>query len=141
MAIFGLDDEAALACRQALDAAGRMASALDGLNESMSGDLDAPFAAESPFSRHGDRGRVGFDRTTSPPSATRSTRSRLETLTKEFAVELVVSEELLERAGLSLASHPCHDVETRGRQGRLAVRAVARANDPKIFDFTAFHRE
>ncbi|MEA2800078.1 MAG: hypothetical protein QOE49_173, partial [Rhodospirillaceae bacterium] len=42
MAIFGLDGEAALACRQALDAAGRMASALDGFNEAMSGDLDAP---------------------------------------------------------------------------------------------------
>jgi hypothetical protein len=44
---------------------------------------------------------------------------------------------LLECAGLSLASYPRHDVEIRGRQGRLAVRAVARANELKVSDLTA----
>jgi hypothetical protein len=97
--------------------------------------------AHRPSCRHGDRGRDGFRPHLTAIGDTVNTASRLETLTKEFAVELVVSEELLERAGLSLASHPCHDVETRGRQGRLAVRAVARANDLKISDLTAFRRE
>jgi adenylate cyclase len=144
MAIFGLDGEAALACRQALDAAGRMASALDGFNEAMSGDLDALLRIG--IGLHAGPaivGEMGYDRTSHLTAIgdTVNTASRLETLTKEFAVELVVSEELLERAGLSLASHPRHDVEIRGRQGRLAVRAVARANDLKISDLTAFHRE
>jgi hypothetical protein len=54
---------------------------------------------------------MGYDRTSHLTAIgdTVNTASRLETLTKEFAVELVVSEELLARAGLSLASHPCHD--------------------------------
>ena len=42
MAIFGLDREPEVACRQALDAARRMALALDDLNEALSGDLDQP---------------------------------------------------------------------------------------------------
>ena len=57
-----------------------------------------------------------------------NTASRLETLTKEFGVQLVVSEELLERAGVSLPDAARHEVEIRGRQGRLAVRAVAKAD-------------
>ena len=58
-----------------------------------------------------------------------NTASRLESLTKEFAVELVVSQELLDRAGIDLGEAPRHEVEIRGRQGRLSVRAIARASD------------
>jgi len=58
--------------------------------------------------------------------------SRLETLTKEFAAELVVSQELLDRAGTDLGAHESHDVEIRGRQGRLTVRAVK-----KVAELTA----
>ena len=55
--------------------------------------------------------------------------SRLEALTKDLAVELVVSQELLDRAGIDLGAYQHHDVEIRGRQGRLTVRAVKRAAD------------
>jgi adenylate cyclase len=48
-------------------------------------------------------------------------------MTKEFAVELVVSQELLDRAGIDLGEAPRHEVEIRGRQGRLSVRAIAKA--------------
>ena len=58
-----------------------------------------------------------------------NTASRLESLTKEFGVELVVSQELLDRAGVDLGETPHHEVEIRGRQGRLSVRAVAKAAD------------
>jgi adenylate cyclase len=47
MAIFGLDREPEIACRQALDAARRMGVALDDLNEALSGDLDQPCASAS----------------------------------------------------------------------------------------------
>jgi len=140
MAIFGLDSEAALACRQALDAASRMARALDDLNEAMSGDLDAPLRIG--IGLHAGPaivGEMGYNRTAQLTAIgdTVNTASRLEALTKEFAVELVVSEELLERAGLSLASHPRHEVEIRGRQGRLAVRAVAQAIDVRVTELAA----
>ena len=82
---------------------------------------------------------MGYNRTAQLTAIgdTVNTASRLEALTKEFAVELVVSEELLERAGLSLASHPRHEVEIRGRQGRLAVRAVAQAIDVRVTELAA----
>jgi adenylate cyclase len=55
--------------------------------------------------------------------------SRLETLTKEFTAELVVSQELLDRAGADLSAYESHDVEIRGRQGRLTVRAVKKVSE------------
>ena len=58
-----------------------------------------------------------------------NTASRLESMTKEFAVELVVSQELLERSGVTLAGAPHHYVEIRGRRERLDVRPVKRASE------------
>ena len=130
MAIFGLEQEPQVACRQALDAARRMALALDDLNEAMSGDLDQPLRIG--IGLHAGPtivGQMGYERATQLTAIgdTVNTASRLETLTKEFGVELVVSQELLDRAGIDLAAYERHDVEIRGRQERLAVRAVKRA--------------
>ena len=58
-----------------------------------------------------------------------NTASRLESLTKEFGAELVVSQEQLDSAGVDPEAAPRHDVEIRGRQGRLAVRAFKSAVD------------
>ena len=132
MAIFGLDAEPQLACRQALDAARRMALALDDLNEALSGDLDQPLRIG--IGLHAGPaivGEMGFERTSSLTAIgdTVNTASRLETLTKDFAVELVVSQDLLDRAGTDVPSAARHEVEIRGRQGRLAVRAIPRASD------------
>ena len=131
MAIFCLDGEAALACRQALDAAGRMARALDDLNEAMSGDLDAPLRIG--IGLHAGPaivGEMGYGRTAQLTAIgdTVNTASRLESLTKDYGAQLVVSQELLDRAGVPLADAPSHEVEIRGRQGKLKVRAVARAD-------------
>jgi adenylate cyclase len=132
MAIFGLDREPQVACRQALDAARRMALALDDLNEAMSGDLDQPLRIG--IGLHAGPtivGQMGYERATQLTAIgdTVNTASRLESLTKEFGVELVVSQELLDRAGIDLAAYERHDVEIRGRQERLAVRAVKRATE------------
>jgi class 3 adenylate cyclase len=56
-----------------------------------------------------------------------NTASRLETLTKNFACELVVSEETVSRAGLDLSGFPLHEIEIRGKREMLAVRIVERA--------------
>jgi adenylate cyclase len=132
MAIFGLNSEPQVACRQALDAARRMALALDDLNEAMSGDLDLPLRIG--IGLHAGPaivGEMGYARAAQITAIgdTVNTASRLETMTKEFAVELVVSQDLLDRAGVDLGDAPRHEVEIRGRQGRLAVRAVAKAAD------------
>lgn len=131
MAIFGLDTDPATACRQALDAARRMASALDDLNEALSGDLDQPLRIG--IGLHAGPtivGEMGYEQATHLTAIgdTVNTASRLEGLTKEYGVELVVSEELLERAGTSLPDAPRHEVEIRGRQGQLTIRAVSEAD-------------
>jgi adenylate cyclase len=130
MAIFGLDVEAEVACRQALDAARRMGIALDELNEALSGDLDLPLRIG--IGIHSGPtivGEMGYERATQLTAIgdTVNTASRLESMTKEFKVELVISQELLDRAGVTLSEAPHHYVEIRGRQERLDVRAVKRA--------------
>jgi adenylate cyclase len=74
---------------------------------------------------------MGFERVSSLTAIgdTVNTASRLEALTKDFKAELVVSQELLDRAGIDLPDAPLHDVDIRGRQGKLAVRAVLHARD------------
>jgi adenylate cyclase len=131
MAIFGLNVDAQRACRQALDAARRMALALEDLNEALSGDLDQPLRIG--IGLHAGPsivGEMGYERATQLTAIgdTVNTASRLESLTKDFGAQLVVSQELLDRAGIALADAPSHEVEIRGRQGKLAVRAVARAD-------------
>jgi adenylate cyclase len=132
MAIFGLDRDPTAACREALDAARRMAVALDDLNEALSGDLDQPLRIGIGLhSGPAIVGEMGYDRTASLTAIgdTVNTASRLESLTKDLRVELVVSQELLDKAGIDLSAAPMHEVDIRGRQGRLAVRAVVRASD------------
>ena len=132
MAIFGLTTDPQTACRQALDAARRMTLALDDLNEAMSGDLDLPLRIG--IGLHAGPaivGEMGYERAAQITAIgdTVNTASRLESLTKEFGAELVVSQELLDSAGVALETAPRHEVEIRGRQGRLAVRALKNASD------------
>jgi adenylate cyclase len=130
MAIFGLDSDPALACRQSLEAARRMGLALDELNEALSGDLDAPLRIG--IGLHSGPtivGEMGYERATQLTAIgdVVNTASRLESMTKEFGVELVVSQELLDRAGVTLPGAAHHFVEIRGRRERLDVRPVQRA--------------
>jgi len=53
--------------------------------------------------------------------------SRLEALTKEYAVELVVSEAVAEHAGLAVGSYERHEVDLRGRDQPLTVFVLKRA--------------
>ena len=96
---------------------GRMALALDDLNEALSGDLDQPLRIG--IGLHAGPaivGEMGYDRAASLTAIgdTVNTASRLETLTKDFKVELVVSQELLDRAGIDLVGRAA----ARGRYPR-----------------------
>jgi adenylate cyclase len=53
--------------------------------------------------------------------------ARLEALTKEFDVEMVVSTRLAERAGIDLGTFEERQIEIRGRRRPLRVRLVADA--------------
>jgi len=60
--------------------------------------------------------------------------SRLESLSKNFACELVVSEQTVSRAGLDLSAFPQHEIEIRGKRETLAIRTLTRAEElPSTF--------
>src|SRR5207248_11672986 len=58
-----------------------------------------------------------------------NTASRLETLTKQYECELIVSDEVIVRAGLDRNLFAWQDTEIRGKQERLAIAILASAQD------------
>jgi adenylate cyclase len=54
-----------------------------------------------------------------------NTASRLEGLAKEFSVELVVSAEIIARAGLDIPGARRAEIEIRGKQEKLVVAVFA----------------
>jgi adenylate cyclase len=58
-----------------------------------------------------------------------NTASRLETETKRFGVELVVSDAVARGADIDLSAFPFSKIEIRGRDETLAVRTVLKAKD------------
>ena len=74
-------------------------------------------------------GEMGWGRTTSLTAIgdVVNTASRLETATKEFRAELVVSDEVADLADLDLGEVRRREVMMRGREAPLAVRVVASA--------------
>ncbi len=127
MALFGVDRDVETGCRDALAAARRMIEHLDELNKALENDLDRPLRIG--IGIHSGPvilGEMGYGRATAMTAIGDSvnTASRLEALTKEFGAELVLSEPVAARAGLDLGAFPRHDIELRGRAGRLAVFVV-----------------
>jgi adenylate cyclase len=130
MALFGIDSGINQGARQALAAARAMGKVLAELNETLTHDLDQPLRIGIGI-HVGPAivGEMGYARAVSLTAIgdTVNTASRLEGLTKEFGVELVVSEPVAEAAGIDLSGFPMERVEIRGRRERLVVRAIARA--------------
>jgi hypothetical protein len=58
-----------------------------------------------------------------------NTASRVESLTKTYACELVISEAVALRAGIDFGAAPRHEIEIRGRDERLVVRTFTNALD------------
>ncbi|MFX4220573.1 MAG: adenylate/guanylate cyclase domain-containing protein [Thalassobaculum sp.] len=130
MALFGVDGDPEAGARQAVVAARDMARRLIDLNESLAGDLPAPLRIG--IGLHigpaivGEMG-YGKVRGVTAVGDTVNTASRLEALTKEFGVQLVVSEALAGASGVSFDGHPTHEIEVRGRDQAMVVRTVTDA--------------
>jgi adenylate cyclase len=132
MALFGLEVGSDQACRQALTAARYMAARLEELNEALSNDLPYPLRMGMGIHcGHAIVGAMGYGRATSVTAVgdTVNTASRLETLTKEFEAEVVVSDRVCELAGIDVSQVERHDLEVRGRRERLSVLVFKRARD------------
>ncbi|MBX6323177.1 MAG: 2Fe-2S iron-sulfur cluster binding domain-containing protein [Rhodospirillaceae bacterium] len=130
MALFGIGRGAGEGCRQALDAARRMAMKLEQVNAVLAHDLDGPLRIGVGI--HVGPvivGEMGYGRVTAVTAIgdAVNTASRLESLTKDYGSQLVVSEAVARHAGIDLSAFPRHEIMLRGREEAVIVRVVADA--------------
>ena len=132
MALFGVNGAADAAAGAALTAARGMAEALEDLNRELAAELDVPLRMGMGLHLGtvilGEMGH-GRARSLTAIGDVVNVASRLETLTKELGCQLVVSQGVTDRAGISILGATRRDVDVRGRTGRLAVLLVADAAD------------
>ena len=127
MALFGTESDPATACRQSLVAAKAMGGALAELNRTLENDLDEPLRMGiGVYAGPAIVGEMGYGAATDITAIgdAVNTASRLETMTKEFGAQLVVSQDVAERAGVDLSDYPRHEIEVRGREEPVAIRVV-----------------
>jgi adenylate cyclase len=132
MALFGIEQGVEQGSRNALEAARRMAEHLDDLNRSLASDLPAPLRIG--IGLHSGAvivGEMGYGPATSLTAIgdAVNTSSRLESLTKDYGAQLIVSAPLAAHAGVDLGAFPRHQIDVRGRSAPLDIHVLASALD------------
>jgi adenylate cyclase len=127
MALFGVERGVDRGCQNALRAAQEMSLALERLNQQLAHDLERPFRMG--IGIHAGPaivGEMGYRHAVSVTAVgdTVNTASRLEALTKEFGAQLVVSADVVSRAGVDLSDYEIREVTVRGRGAALPVYLV-----------------
>jgi adenylate cyclase len=130
MAIFGLEAPADEASRQALAAAAGIERRMADLNRRLQRDFGR--ALEFGMGIHAGRaavGSVGYrdTRTLSAVGDAVNTASRLQELTKTYAVRLVISDRVAQAAKLDTTAWQSHDISIRGRSTPLRIYAISSA--------------
>jgi adenylate cyclase len=128
MALYGLDTpEPAVGAEQALRGAREMLMRLDQLNARLKTDLKEPLRIG--IGIHFGEAIVGA---LGPPESqivtaigdTVNTTARLEGLTKDYDCALILSQAVVQAAGLDLAGHNSHHVSVKGRIEPVAFYAL-----------------
>jgi adenylate cyclase len=125
MALFGVDGRGPEeGSRQAVRAAAAMVARVQELSRALADDLDT--ALRLGIGIHTGPavvGQMGYASTTylTAVGDTVHVAARLEALTKEYACELVLSEEVAVQAGLDVSDHARHELTVRNREAPLAV--------------------
>ncbi len=132
MALFGVGGTGDQGCRQAIEAARRMAENLDEMNRSLAHDLPEPLRIG--IGVHFGTvivGEMGYGRATSITAIGDAVNaaSRLEALSKDYVCQLVLAEEVAKRAGIDVAGFERHEVQIRGRADTIGVRVIPDARD------------
>jgi adenylate cyclase len=132
LALFGMSDPPGVACRQAIAASAAIAARVESLNDALGYALVEPIrfgigihagvtvAGAIGYERHAQFTVIG-----DPVNVA----ARLQDLTKAMACEVLMSEEVYERAGFDPDALPAHEVETRGREANVKARSIRRAAD------------
>jgi adenylate cyclase len=132
MALFGLDSGVEAGCREALAAAKGMSVRMEALNHALAHDIPEPLrigiGIHTGPAIVGEMG-YGSAVTVTAVGDSVNTASRMEALTKTYGCELVISEDVATRSGLAFGPLTHHDIEIRGRVGRLVVHTFASARD------------
>jgi len=130
LALFGLDGKRAEGARAALRCALTIFEALHSFNDRLAGELETPLAVGVGI-HTGEAivGQMGPPKTPilSAIGDSVNTTARLESMTKELQVPIVVSDETLRAAGIP-ASMPLQSVSLRGRAGTMAVATLDEAS-------------
>jgi len=137
MALFGLDSGVEAGCREALAAAKDMAERMQSLNRALIHDMPEPLRIGIGIhTGPAIVGEMGYGTAVSITAVGDSvnTASRIESLTKTYACELVISEAVVLRAGIDLGAAPRHEIEIRGRVERLVVRTFTSARDLPVLE-------
>ena len=132
LALFGMSGRPDVACRQAVGACVEIAVRTERLNNALAHVLREPIrfgigihagvtiAGNIGYERHAQFTVIG-----DPVNVA----ARLEESTKTFGCEVMMSEEVYERAGFGPDDLPAHDVAPRGREAGMKARSAARAAD------------
>lgn len=127
MALFGLENGPEAGAKAALTAARAMIARLDLLNRELADDLEQPLKVGIGIHLGtaivGDMGYGAATQLTAIGDVV-NTASRLESMTKELGVPLVISADLAALAGLSTGEGKRHTLAIRGRQQALDVVAL-----------------
>ena len=132
LALFGLSASPQAACRQAVQAAARIAGNVEELNKFLEHDLREPIRFG--IGIHGGEvivGDIGYRNHmvfTALGDAV-NVAARLQDMTKPLACEAILSDEVRLAAGLAPDDLPQQDVEIRGRAEPMSVRVVMHAAD------------
>jgi adenylate cyclase len=130
LALFGLAAEPALACRQAIAAAGAIAHNVEELNDFLSHDLREPIRFG--IGIHGGEvivGEIGYrdHMVFTALGDAVNVAARLQDMTKSFGCEVIISEAVCAMAGLTAGTPAAREVEIRGRAEPMQVRIAVEA--------------
>ncbi|HQT78056.1 MAG: hypothetical protein B7Z80_12780 [Rhodospirillales bacterium 20-64-7] len=128
MAAFGLACGPEQACRQAITALGLIGRNIAALNEVLLAEMAEPIRFG--IGVHGSTavvGEIGYaeSRVFTTLGDAANVASRLESASKTFACQAVVSHTVLTLSGCDASQFPQHEVAVRGRTANLVVHTIA----------------
>jgi adenylate cyclase len=127
MALFGVETGPDNGCRCALIAAHEIVRSLDALSQTLAEELDAPLQVG--IGIHAGPaiiGQMGYGAAVylTAVGDTVNVASRLQELTKQYDCQLVISEQVVRRAGVDGSLFPRHQVMVRNHSGPLVIYTI-----------------